>query len=415
MKITRFNKAPWLFLLFAASALNACGNDDHGQGNGGHEEEAYERGPHGGRLLIDGDFTVEMSIFEAGGPPQFRVYPSTAGKPVVPSQVTLEVELSRLGGRVDHFAFEAEGDYLAGDGVVEEPHSFDVTVKARYQGKRHEWAYPSYEGRTTIAAAAARAAGVETESAGPATLFSTVDVLGRVAFAPGARASLRGRFPGKVLSVTKTVGDPVRAGEVLARIESNESLRAYTLTSPIDGVVLERMTNAGDVAGDGPLFVVGDLARLVVDFHVFPRDFGRVRPGQDVTVAAVDGGLRAESKIAAYLPTKEKATQTAIARVPLANPDGAWMPGTTVRGDIVVEAREVPLAVRTKALQQFRDFTVVFAAIGETYEVRMLELGRQTPEWTEVLGGLEQGQAYVSANSYLIKADIEKSGASHDH
>lgn len=87
----------------------------------------------------------------------------------------------------------------------------------------------------------------------------------------------------------------------------------------------------------------------------------------------------------------------------------------TVRGDIVVEKTDVPLAVRTQALQQFRDFTVVFAVVGETYEVRMLELGRQTPEWSEVLGGLEAGEVYVSENSFLIKADIEKSGASHDH
>jgi cobalt-zinc-cadmium efflux system membrane fusion protein len=71
--------------------------------------------------------------------------------------------------------------------------------------------------------------------------------------------------------------------------------------------------------------------------------------------------------------------------------------------------------VRTQALQRFRDFTVVYARVGETYEVRMLELGRQTPEWTEVLGGLDPGVEYVSENALLIRADVEKSGASHDH
>jgi len=86
-----------------------------------------------------------------------------------------------------------------------------------------------------------------------------------------------------------------------------------------------------------------------------------------------------------------------------------------VRGRITVAQRQVPLAVRTPALQPFRDFTVVFAKVGNTYEVRMLELGQQTPEWTEVLGGIRPGQVYVSANSFVIKADIERSGASHDH
>jgi cobalt-zinc-cadmium efflux system membrane fusion protein len=45
----------------------------------------------------------------------------------------------------------------------------------------------------------------------------------------------------------------------------------------------------------------------------------------------------------------------------------------------------------------------------------MLELGKQDEKWVEVLGGLEAGTRYVTKNSYVIKADIEKSGASHDH
>ena len=45
----------------------------------------------------------------------------------------------------------------------------------------------------------------------------------------------------------------------------------------------------------------------------------------------------------------------------------------------------------------------------------MLELGREGGEWIEVLGGLEPGTEYVTENSFILKADIEKSGASHDH
>ena len=76
---------------------------------------------------------------------------------------------------------------------------------------------------------------------------------------------------------------------------------------------------------------------------------------------------------------------------------------------------EVPLAVKRQALQGFRDFTVVYAKVGDQYEVRMLELGREAGDWIEVLGGLKLGTEYVTENSYIIKADIEKSGASHDH
>jgi len=380
----------------------------------GHEAE-FERGPNGGRLLKDGSFALELTIFEAGQEPQFRVYPYLDGQAIDPSKVDLEIELARLGGKTDHFDFEPQAAYLAGDGVVAEPHSFDVHVHAEHDGQSFEWSYPSYEGRTTIPATAAREARLATEPAGSAVITETIEVLGRVDFAPGAKAILRARFPGPVLDVLKAAGDRVEAGDAVVRVESNESLVAYDIKSPMKGVVIEQLANPGDLATDGPLMVVGDPVRLIADFHIFDSNIGRVHAGQTVIVSALDRPLETSSEIAKVLPTKQAATQTVIARVPLANPDGKWRPGAAVTGVISVRQAEVPLAVRTKALQRFGDFTVVFAKVGDTYEVRMLQLGRRTPEWTEVLGGIDPGQEYVVENSFLIKADIEKSGTSHAH
>jgi membrane fusion protein, heavy metal efflux system len=103
------------------------------------------------------------------------------------------------------------------------------------------------------------------------------------------------------------------------------------------------------------------------------------------------------------------------ARVTLPNPDNRLRPGQFVHASVVTDVVSVPLAVARTGLQRFRDFDVVFARVGDTYEVRMLELGRMDAEHVEVLSGLEPGEVYVTANSYLVKADIEKSGATHDH
>lgn len=404
-----------LALGIGALTLVSCGEttpaDNHGDA---HDEAEPQRGPHGGRLLTDGEFAIEVTIFETGTPPRFRLYAYRDGEPLAPQSVSATMTLSRLGGEVDRFEFAPEGDFLTSPGIVEEPHSFDVDVEAAANGASHRWEYESYEGRTTISDAAAAEAGVITARAGSAVIAETIDALGRVDFAPGAQAVLRGRFPGEIIEVRKTVGDRVAKGETIARIESNESLMRYDVKSPIDGVLIERSANPGDVAADAPLFTVGDLARLVVDFHVFASDINRVKPGMQVAIVNVDKTAKVDSIIQTILPTKETATQTIIARALLPN-DGAFTPGMTVRGDIVVEEFEAPLAVRTDALQRFRDFTVVFEKVGETYEVRMLEIGKQNGAWAEVTGGLNPGAEYVAENSFLIKADIEKSGASHDH
>lgn len=325
------------------------------------------KGPNGGKLFTDGDFALELAIFEDGVPPQYRAWATVDGKPVSPGDVDLSVTLKRLGGKVDRFTFTPKGDFLVGSGVVEEPHSFDVEIEARHAGKTHRWTLASYEGRTTITPEAAREGGIKVETVGPVTLEETRELLGTVELAPNARAMVRARFPGKVMAVSKQVGDRVRAGEVLAHVESNESLQTYTVVSPVSGVVFERATNVGDVAGSEPMFVIADPAKTTVVFNIFPRDLEVIRGGQRVVVETLDGAPVGAGRLSEFLPDGNRAAGTALVRTPLPNPTGQWRPGMALKGRVTVGGVQVPMAVRTEAIQPFRDFQVVYAAVGNTY------------------------------------------------
>ena len=396
--------------------LVACGGEAEKPAEGeGKSASEYEKGPHNGRMLRDGDFAIEVTIFEDGQPPQYRMYPTRGNKLIDPSTVNLAVTLTRLDGQIDRFAFKAEKDFLAGDGVVTEPHSFDVQVVATENGKRHVWKFANPEGRTKITAAAAKEGGIEIETVGPVTISETREVQGIVQLATTARSEVRGQFPGRVVQVTKAVGDYVRKGQLLARIESSESLQIYPVYAPVSGVIAERTANVGNVTFDQPLYVITDPGQTTVVFNVFPRDISTIRPGQKVVIETLDGQPVAEATLGGYLPEGNAAAGTALMRASLPNRDGKWRPGMALQGRVTVSAFTVPLAVRTEALQRFRDFTVVFANFGDDYEVRMLELGRKTPEWTEVLSGIKPGTRYAAKGAFLIRADIEKSGASHDH
>ena len=308
-----------------------------------------------------------------------------------------------------------EKDYLAGQGVVEEPHSFDVELVAVAGGKQRVSRWSSPEGRTKITAAAAKAGGVEIATVGPATIGEARELFGTIQLATNARSEIRGQFPGRIVSVTKAVGDRVRRGELLARIESSESLQTYPVYSTASGVVAERNGNPGDVTFDRALYVITDPAQTTVVFNIFPKDLGFIQPGIKVVIETMDGQPIAETKLGGYLPEGNAAAGTALVRASLPNRSGKFRPGMALRGRVVINAVQVPLAVRTEALQRFRDFTVVFANFGEDYEVRMLTLGRKSPEWTEVISGIKPGTPYVTKGAFLIRADIEKSGASHDH
>lgn len=406
-----------ILALLMAVPLSACGGGVASEGEAKEHGAAAEaeKGPNRGRMLRDGDFAIELVIFEDGHPPQFRAWATRAGKPLDAAAVQLSVTLRRLDGEVNRFAFQPRGAFLAGQGTVEEPHSFNVEVVAVADGKRHAWSYASPEGRTRIAAEAARTGGIVVEKAGPATIGEERELFGTVQLAPSARSEIRGQFPGRIVRVTKAVGDFVRRGELLARIESSESLQVYPVYATTSGVVVERNGNPGDVAADRALYVIADPAQTTVVFNVFPRDLTAIRPGMRVSVETMDGQAIGVGTLGGYLAEGNAAAGTALMRVAVANPGGRLAAGMAMRGRVTVDAVTVPLAVRTEAIQPFRDFKVVFANYGADYEVRMLELGRSSPEWTEVISGLKPGTPYAAKGSFLIRADIEKSGASHDH
>lgn len=382
-----------------------------------HAEAAdFERGPHRGRWLADGDFALELTIFESGVPPEFRAYLYRDGKPVEPSGIELAVTLRRLGDRIDQIAFAPRGDYLLGDQTVYEPHSFDAEVVAREGGREHRFQFSSYENRVTLASDQLEAAGVVVATVGPATIRERVVLNGRIAPNEDALTHVMPRFPGVVRSVHKRLGDSVAKGDLLATIESNESLQAFDLRAQLAGTVVAKDVSPGEfVSNDRELFQVADLSSVWVDLDVYRRDFGRMRVGQPVTIDAGDGSAPVASTLAYLSPIGAVNTQTLLARAVLPNPDRSWRPGLFVTAEVEVGVNPVPVAVAADALQRVRDWDVVFLTAGELFEAQPVELGRRDAAHVEIVSGLAAGQRYVAAGSFILKAEAGKSGATHDH
>ncbi len=387
-----------------------------GVGEHGEAAPEYPRGPHNGRLLSEGNLELEVTIYEPEIPPQFRVYPFSKGKPLDPSAVKLVIELHRFGGRVDTINFKKEDTYLVGDKVVEEPHSFDVKVMAEYAGKSHTWEYQSYEGRIEISEQAAASVGLEYETAGPRTMRTTVAMNGKIIPNEDRLVHVLPRFPGIVKEIRKKLGDSVEKDEVLAIVESNESLQPYEVKSQIAGRITQRDIALGEfVSTERPIYVVADLSTVWVDLNVHRKDFELLREGQKALLERGEGDVKSEATITYISQFGSENTQTMLARAELPNPEMQWRPGLFVKAEVVVKEEEVPVAVKASAIQQFRDWDVVFMKDGTTYEIAIVELGRRDGEWVEVVSGLKPGTQYVTENSFVVKADVLKGGASHDH
>lgn len=277
------------------------------------------------------------------------------------------------------------------------------------EGEHHD------EQTSIITDEAAKAAGIETATAGPAKLAERLPLRGKIILNPETSAEVKARFPGIVKSVRKTVGQQVTKGETLATVESNDSLQTYAVTSPLAGVVLSRTANIGDTAADQPMFTIANLATVTAELHVFPKDLSRVHAGQPLQVQSVDGAIEGSGIVKSLLPTTDADTQTVKVWVTLENAEHRWRSGMAVQADAIIGQEDVALAVKTSALQTLDNKTVIFVKEGTSYTAHPVTTGQTDGTLTEITQGLEPDAVYVTKNSFIIKADIGKSEAGHEH
>ncbi|HHZ69200.1 MAG TPA: HlyD family efflux transporter periplasmic adaptor subunit [Methylococcaceae bacterium] len=373
-----------------------------------------QKGPHQGRLLTDNDFAIELAIYERGIPPEFRVWVTDKGHSVNLHDVSLNITLTRLDGTQNEINFTPQKDFLRGDSLIYEPHSFVILVVAHYRDISHRWQYDSFEGRTKIHADLAKTLAIETAIAQPRILKKTISAYGKLTTHPENFREIRSRFEGTIKSVKVSLGQQVKKGQLLLTIKRNLGLELFKIRAPINGVIHHRNANSGEQTNNRILFTLIDDSILISELAIFPENQHKIALGNKVSLF-LHGSNQPITGVITQIDTVTQANQSVIVRTQHNNNNNQLIAGRFIRGAIEIAEHKAPLAVKRSGLQSFRDLTVVFVKIGETYEVRMLQLGLITHDWAEVLSGLKPNAEYVSKNSYIIKADIEKSGASHDH
>ena len=198
--------------------------------------------------------------------------------------------------------------------------------------------------------------------------------------------------------------------------DGTDSFTRYEIHAPIDGVVIEKHLGLGEaVAADTNIFTVADLSTVWAEMTIYPKDLNSVKLGQQVTVRATALNTESEGRVSYVGSLVGEESRSAKARVTLENPDRSWRPGLFVTVELVQDEAEVPVAVPVDAVQTYRDWNVVFGRFSEFFEVRPVKLGRSNSQWVEVIQGLAPGNNYAATNSFILKADLGKAGASHDH
>lgn len=197
---------------------------------------------------------------------------------------------------------------------------------------------------------------------------------------------------------------------------SAAGLNRFEIRAPFDGTVVEKHLTLGEaVKEDASIFTVSDLRTVWAEFNVAPKDLATVRVGQRVMVSSTAFQSKAEGTISYVGALLGEQTRTARARVTLTNPEGAWRPGLFVTVSVFGENQEVALTVAADAVQTIENQAMVFKVVPGGFEASPVKTGRSDGRTVEVLGGLKAGDQVASKNTFVLKSELGKASAGHEH
>ncbi|WP_425399246.1 efflux RND transporter periplasmic adaptor subunit [Aeoliella sp.] len=263
--------------------------------------------------------------------------------------------------------------------------------------------------------------GIEVVAVGPAVIQEKQSFYGETVINGNTLVHVVPRFPGTLTRVSKMLGDTVQAGEVLATVQSNESLSNYQVKAEIDGVIIDQDATKGEfVSSEKVLFKLANLETTWANIAVPPRLLASLQVGTPATVISQSTDARLDTQISYIRPTLSEATRSGHARLELPNQQHQWPPGMFVTVEVSLSERNVPLAVPDSSVMLIENKPSVFMKAkapdgDEGFELRHLKTGRSDGRFVEIKDGLRPNEIVAAGNTFLLKAEMGKSSAEHSH
>ncbi|GGI90766.1 efflux RND transporter periplasmic adaptor subunit [Legionella impletisoli] len=260
---------------------------------------------------------------------------------------------------------------------------------------------------------------IELAKAGPHSLEISREVLGKIGSNANKTVYIYPRYGGIIKKMTKFLGDKVRDGELLASVESNQTLQIYDIKAPFSGYIVKKEANPGEFIKTGnPIYQLADLSTVWVHLFIYRENSELIKQGQKVLVYDKNKpGKVAQSQIDYVSPLGVEHNQTMRARTVLNNNEKGltWLPGLYVNAKVIIDEKQVSIAVKNEAIQSIEGKKVIFVKTKEGFEPKVCQFGIEGDDYTQVIKGLKAGDTYVAENSFILKAELEKDSASHSH
>ena len=193
--------------------------------------------------------------------------------------------------------------------------------------------------------------------------------------------------------------------------QTQERLSYSTLKSPITGVVLERVTDPGNLIEPGDeVLTIGDFQTIKVRVNVSELALGEIRQGQSVTINL--DAFPNESytgKVSRISPAANPETRQVPIEITLPNPERRIGSGLLARVTFLRDVTERVVIPETALQAEKENNTATIFILNPTtepptVEAKTVQLGDRANNQVEILSGLDPETPYIVRSSRPLQS-----------
>lgn len=186
----------------------------------------------------------------------------------------------------------------------------------------------------------------------------------------------------------------------------NKNLSDTKLYSPIEGVLLKKMAEVGEITGVGmPLFVVSDIRKIKVSAFIPESELHKIKLGQKAEVHISSLSDTYEGRITEVGSAADPASRAFSVKIEIDNPKMLIRPGMIAEVKITPEQKNEVLAVPAGAIRHdYNDQSFVFIVDTMKSQAfrRNVTPGKPIDMNIEIVSGLSEGETIVTGGQQKL-------------
>ncbi|WP_180054725.1 MULTISPECIES: efflux RND transporter periplasmic adaptor subunit [unclassified Acinetobacter] len=197
----------------------------------------------------------------------------------------------------------------------------------------------------------------------------------------------------------------------------------FIIRAPIAGVISQKDIVVGEnVQLADQLFTIEQLKDLWLEFNLTHQYSAQLQTGQNVSFKINGSDQLYSAEVQSLTSKADVQTGRLVVRAKLKQQSAELRPNVMVNVLLADSGTKKALRVQKSAVQSIEGQDSIFIVESELkgqvhLKAQALKLGQASSDgqWLEVISGLEAGQKYISQGSFLLKSELEKDEAGHEH